>query len=599
MKQKKVLTSIIAIALAGGLIFGGTFAWQSVSQTALNEVSAYMNPGGRLHDDFVDITYNEDGTQAYDTMTLNKDVYVENFTDLASNGVQVFARVRLDEYMELGPGAGLLSQDGKNKSYDNEAVSLVPGAKLEDKSSWTPHVYGMDNPDDPFHAYWDWELGGQTVYMPTFNKNKDSLEADINSYKLNGYTEYAENETRFAAAIYDADTADDGYPEVDELAEEDIYEIISTGNIDPKYLEKPNVRVTNEEHTAKNTINGGVISMEEWLTARESDPEWDGTGDFWVYDTDGWAYWANPVNPDTATGLLLNGIQRTEEIINKDWYYAINVVAQFVTADDMGQDDNTGFYDLAEGKAPSINALQLLSAIGVEVVETKVATTEELTAALEQGGIITLTDDVVIGSASLNVSKNTVLNLNGKTISNTADFYDGNSENSALIYVSGEDTTLIIDGGVIDAKAPESGKDGNYAVTVNDGATVIINGGVFKGGDTSAVYVRMGTANIYGGEFYIKKTWGDEMGGYKFLLNCNDDAFKDGTARINVYGGTFYDFDPRAEVETTEPYNYLAEGCGVEVTVGNTTAYKVVKGLMEDTATEASAQIIAEEPAEG
>ena len=48
------------------------------------------------------------------------------------------------------------------------------------------------------------------------------------------------------------------------------------------------------------------------------------------------------------TGILLDGIQRTEEIINKDWYYAINVVAQFITADDMGQNNNTGFYDLDE-----------------------------------------------------------------------------------------------------------------------------------------------------------------------------------------------------------------------------------------------------------
>ena len=29
-------------------------------------------------------------------------------------------------------------------------------------------------------AYWTWSTGGSTVYMPTFNKNKDSLEADVN-----------------------------------------------------------------------------------------------------------------------------------------------------------------------------------------------------------------------------------------------------------------------------------------------------------------------------------------------------------------------------------------------------------------------------------
>ena len=33
------------------------------------------------------------------------------------------------------------------------------------------------------------------------------------------------------------------------------------------------------------------------------------TGDFWVWDDDGWAYWANAIQPDTATGLLLDGIE--------------------------------------------------------------------------------------------------------------------------------------------------------------------------------------------------------------------------------------------------------------------------------------------------
>ena len=223
--KKKLLSSVVAVAAAAALLFGGTFAWQSVSQTALNEVSATMNPGGRLHDDFVEITYNEDGTNAYKTMTYNKDVYVENFTSLASNGVQVFARVRLDEYMELGSGAGLLNEDGSAKSERNKAVSLVAGATLEDKSTWTSHIYGAENDNDPFHEYWTWDFSGKTVYMPTFNKNKDSLEADINGTFANGfddYTAYAEGYTLTANAIYDADTAEEGKKEEDELAKQGI-----------------------------------------------------------------------------------------------------------------------------------------------------------------------------------------------------------------------------------------------------------------------------------------------------------------------------------------------------------------------------------------
>ena len=67
-KRKKAMTAVGAVAMAAVIALGGTFAWQSISQQALNEAAAVVNPGGRLHDDF-------DGS--------NKDVYVENFTDAA------------------------------------------------------------------------------------------------------------------------------------------------------------------------------------------------------------------------------------------------------------------------------------------------------------------------------------------------------------------------------------------------------------------------------------------------------------------------------------------------------------------------------------
>ena len=106
-KKKKLTSSIIAVALCILLLLTGTFAWQSISQTALNEAAGAVNPGGRLHDDF-------NGT--------NKDVYVENYTK-PGEGVPIFARVRLDEYMEIGDGAGLKTGE---EGYDSKAaISLV------------------------------------------------------------------------------------------------------------------------------------------------------------------------------------------------------------------------------------------------------------------------------------------------------------------------------------------------------------------------------------------------------------------------------------------------------------------------------------------
>ena len=524
-KKRKVATSVAAVAIALAILMAGTFAWQSISQTALNEVSSTVNPGGRLHDDFVDITYNSDGVAEYKTMTYNKDVYVENFTTLADNGVQVFARVRLDEYMELGVNAGGLSADGTEKAADNQATSLIPGAKLEDKSTWTTHIPGSN---DPFHEYWNWELDVKTTYMPTFNKNKDSLAADINgtfAEDFADYTSYAVGATESGSAVYDADDNIDD--EVGVIEGKDLTSYVTAGNITTK----------TETHTAKETLDGKVITMTEYIAMLGDNDASNDTGDFWVWDeADGWAYWANPINPDTATGLLLDGINRTEEIINEDWYYGINVVAQFITGDDIGQDDSTGFYD-PSGSAPSDNALLLLNKIGVEV-NFDVDSVDELETALSHGGNITLTKDVVVDT-NLVVTEDTVLNLNGYTISNETAIWEDTDTTDvwSLISAKGADTKLTIKGGTFEALENDC-----YAVDVRDGATVVIEDGTFVGNITVA-YVHKGSLLINGGTFSIKQL-NTTSDAYSQLINAYDANYKSGDANITVCGGTFVGMDP-------------------------------------------------------
>lgn len=349
-KKKKALTAVGAVVMAALVGLGGTFAWQSISQQALNEAAATLNPGGRLHDDF-------DGR--------NKDVYVENFTD-AADGTPIFARVRLDEYMEIGLGAG----NDRNLSSDDELTTtgltiVGQGAKINDKTTWTTRTptSGLANEDGELYWAWDTE-GGQTVYMPTFNKNKDSLQADVNGtydgqadtdIPYDDYVTYTEGQEVTANATYDDDNND---------------------------IEDDGTRTESETHTAKTTINGTVITMDEWLTrweayqtaveggtpAEQAADDTQVMGDFWVWDDDGWAYWANAIQPDTATGLLLDGI----ELVNPpsdSYYYGINVVGQFVTADDIGYLNGTGFYDRTAGRLPSSEAEDLLELITGTVIE--------------------------------------------------------------------------------------------------------------------------------------------------------------------------------------------------------------------------------------
>ena len=557
-KRRKRVIAVLAAMTSAGLMMGSTFAWQSISQTALNEVSATVNPGGRLHDDFVDITYGDDGVADHPTMTYDKNVYVENFTSLFSNGVQVFARVRLDEYMEFGTGAGGLGEDG-SKAADNQAVSLVPGARLEDKSTWTTHI--PEDVNDPFHTYWNWELGGQTVYMPTFNKNRDSLAADINGTFRAGFTDYnefKEGDVLEQEAVYDAD--DNTADEVGELDGKDL-----TPFIDEKYI-----TTKMENHTAKATLAAEVITMAEYLERLADDDPANDTGGFWVWDTDGWAYWAGPINPDTATGLLLSGISRTEEIINEDWYYGINVVAQFITHDDMGQGKGTGFYDSNAGTAPSDNALILLNEIGVEV-EFEVDSLEELQTALTHGGIIRLNADIQIDT-QLVVAKDTTIDLNGKTITAETPFYDEQGGVWSMISVRGADTTLTLaDSSVVGSGRVEALAGDSFAVDVRDGAACVIEGGSYVG-NISAVYVHTGSALISGGTFSIVQlNEANPVNPYDQLLNCLDVNYENGAAKIVVCAGTYLNFDPAASndgsfvaqgyqsVKDGETDNYIVE----------------------------------------
>lgn len=119
--KKKITTSVVAVATAAALLLGGTFAWQSISQTALNETDATINPGGRLHDDF-------NGE--------NKDVYVENFAD-----EDIFARVRLDEYLELT----------FNKGTPVEETQIVTtGATKDETDTYITHKFADENATDEF-----------------------------------------------------------------------------------------------------------------------------------------------------------------------------------------------------------------------------------------------------------------------------------------------------------------------------------------------------------------------------------------------------------------------------------------------------------------
>ena len=318
--NKKVGATVATLGVASAVLLTGTYAWQSLNQEALNEASAVVNPGGRLHDDF---DYNND----------IKRIYVENFGDR-----DIYARIKLTEYMEIG------NEAGQNLTEADRNVELITTtANYNDKTTWP--IYHYLNEGNETFEYWNFDFGGEAVaYLPTFNMNKDSLKADINGTYGAGYSDYVSYDDRVGEQIEGTEIKDN-----------------DTNTIEEENPTEENVTETVANHTVATTKASCVISMEEWNALDEAT---QGTTECWVYDTDGWAYWSKPIAKGTATGTLINDIDVKN--VDDSWFYALNATAQFITADDLGKTDGTGFYDVTKGSVPTDNALQLLNSIGVD-----------------------------------------------------------------------------------------------------------------------------------------------------------------------------------------------------------------------------------------
>ncbi len=195
-----------------------------------------------------------------------------------------------------------------------------------------------------------------------------------------------------------------------------------------------------------------------------------------------------------------------------------------------------------------------------------------LKSVFNEGGVVALANDLVLDrTLSVPTGKEVVIDLNGKTISNTADLWDvpdANAGNWSLLSVKGG--TLTIKGaGTLQAKENDC-----YAVDVQDGGTVVIEDGTYVG-NIHAVYVQKGTAEIRGGKYSIQQTYPDAAKAYGFVLNCYDANHKNGTAKILVSGGEFVKFNPVDCAAEGEGTNFVI--AGYKSVASGTDVWKVVK----------------------
>lgn len=209
---------------------------------------------------------------------------------------------------------------------------------------------------------------------------------------------------------------------------------------------------------------------------------------------------------------------------------------------------------------------------GVWTVLPGVKDVSALKSVFNEGGVVALANDLVLDrTLSVPAGKEVVIDLNGKTISNTADLWDVpdvHAKNWSLLSVKGG--TLTIKGaGTLQAKENDC-----YAVDVQDGGTVVIEDGTYVG-NIHAVYVQKGTAEIKGGKYSIQQTYPEAAKAYGFVLNCYDKNRENGTAKILVSGGEFVKFNPADCVAEGEGTNFVI--AGYKSVASGTDVWKVVK----------------------
>ena len=160
------------------------------------------------------------------------------------------------------------------------------------------------------------------------------------------------------------------------------------------------------------------------------------------------------------------------------------------------------------------------------------------------------TDGTDSRDARLTIGKPITLDLNEHTI-HSPDGMGNNNTNFVALYVIADTTLKATTGGI------DTGRNGGYAINVNEGAKLTIDGGKYYGGGT-AVQVQKGELTINNG-YFDAEAFGSPYG-YDFIINCIDAAYKDGTAKVAIKGGYFAHFDPSNNSAEGAGTNFVADG---------------------------------------
>lgn len=167
-------------------------------------------------------------------------------------------------------------------------------------------------------------------------------------------------------------------------------------------------------------------------------------------------------------------------------------------------------------------------------------TLSEAVGSAKSGDTIVIDKDITLDT-QINIDKEIVIDMNGKTINNTTDIWNdpdttvSNDQDTWSLISVKTNGNLTIKNGTMKAKENDC-----YAIDVRGGNLTIESGTYI--GNISSIYVVEGDVLVNGGEFSVQQQDPNFSKG-KFTLNAKD-ANAGSSANITVKGGKYANFNP-------------------------------------------------------
>ena len=212
-----------------------------------------------------------------------------------------------------------------------------------------------------------------------------------------------------------------------------------------------------------------------------------------------------------------------------------------------------------------------------QIGDTEYETLEAAIASARDGETVTLLDDVVLDPTysddeepygdgpfipAMTITQDIILNLDNHKISWDTSKTSDKSIWYTLGFFTVDGANVTLQGGESGTIDAEADYNNSFGINIINGGAVTVVSGVYTGA-TTAIQVDKGTLTIIGGTFKQAKTIAEVAPEYaKYIINCIDPNYKNGTAVIYVRGGTFIGTNPAESPEGADT-SYVPGDCEV------------------------------------